>query len=308
MIQRLRNIKYFATSNYFSPAILHTDIYWFFCIEKVSAFFRKWPHAPKKTGKTLETFLSAFDFATQTWVIQPSIFVILCVVSFAGSFISASMGIGGGGLVLAVMALYLPAPILIPLHGVVQIGSNIGRATLMAKHIIGRVIPVFLAGTLIGALIGGKFVISLPTPILQFVLALFILYSTWAPKFSARRPGNLAFFNVGMVSSFLTMFVGATGPLIAPFVAASSKKRAQVVATHAMLMSIQHSLKIIVFGFLGFAFGQYIPLLAGLLLFGFLGTWSGKKLLLRLPEKFFRIGLKTILTLIAIRLLYGAVF
>ena len=243
---------------------------------------------------------------TQSTGIDLWVFILLCGVSFLGSFISASMGIGGGGLVLATMALYLTAPILIPIHGVVQIGSNIGRAALMNKHVITRIMPVFIAGTIVGASIGGKFVVSLPIPILQFVLAVFILYSTWAPKFSTRKPGKLAFFNVGVLSTFLTMFVGATGPLIAPFVAASSKNREEVVATHAMLMSIQHSLKIIVFGLLGFAFGPYLPLLAGLLICGFAGTWVGKKMLARLPEKIFRIGLKTILTLIALRLLFGA--
>ncbi len=235
------------------------------------------------------------------------VFMLLCGVSFLGSFISASMGIGGGGLVLATMALYLPAPILIPIHGVVQIGSNIGRAALMSAHVLTRIVPVFVAGTIVGALVGGKFVVSLPLPILQLVLALFILYSTWAPSFSTNKPGKLAFFNVGLIGTFLTMFVGATGPLIAPFVAASSTKREEVVATHAMLMSIQHLLKIIVFGFLGFAFGPYLPLLVGLLLFGFAGTFFGKKTLARLPEKIFRTGLKIILTLIALRLLYGAI-
>lgn len=251
-------------------------------------------------------FDSILQLAIQNTGIDLVTFMLLCGVSFLGSFISASMGIGGGGLVLATMALYLPAPILIPIHGVVQIGSNIGRAALMSTHVLTRIIPVFVAGTIVGALIGGKFVVSLPLPILQVVLAVFILYSTWAPKFSTNTPGKLAFFNVGVFSTFLTMFVGATGPLIAPFVAASSKKREEVVATHAMLMSIQHSLKIVVFGILGFAFGPYLPLLAGLLICGFAGTWVGKKMLARLPEKIFRTGLKAILTLIALRLLFGA--
>ena len=39
---------------------------------------------------------------------------ILLGVSFLGSFITVSMGIGGGGLVVATMALILPPPVLIP--------------------------------------------------------------------------------------------------------------------------------------------------------------------------------------------------
>jgi uncharacterized membrane protein YfcA len=102
------------------------------------------------------------------------------------------------------------------------------------------------------------------------------------------------------------MFIGATGALVAPFIAAACDKRRQVVASHAMLMSIQHGLKIIVFGYLGFSFAPYASLLIGLLAFGFAGTYVGKLVLNRLPEKSFRAGLKIILTILALRLLYGA--
>ncbi len=246
------------------------------------------------------------QFFLQNTGIGPGVFLMLCGVSFLGSFISASMGIGGGVLVLATMALFLPPAILIPVHGVVQLGSNIGRTIIMARNVLLAIVPVFLAGTLLGAVIGGKLVVALPLPVLQIVLALFIIYATWAPKFTAHNPGNLTFFGIGAIGAFTTMFVGATGPLIAPFVAAATSKRAQVVATHAMLMSIQHLLKIAVFGFLGFAFGPYIPLLVAMLLFGFAGTYAGKIVLNRLPEHMFRTGLKIILTLIAIRLLVSA--
>jgi len=69
-------------------------------------------------------------------------------------------------------------------------------------------------------------------------------------------------------------------------------------------MSIQHGFKLIAYGLLGFAFGPYLPLLAGLLAFGFIGSFIGRMLLNRLPERIFRIGLKTILTLLSLELLY----
>ena len=234
-------------------------------------------------------------------------FLLLCGVSFLGSFLTAAMGIGGGVLVLATMAQVLPPTVLIPVHGVVQLGSNIGRAFLMRANILTGIIPAFLTGTLFGAMLGAKLVISLPGPLLQGVLALFVLYATWAPKFKATTPGKPTFFAVGFGATLATMFVGATGPLVAPFVGAACPERQQVVATHATLMTIQHGLKIIAFGTLGFAFGPYVPLLTGLIGFGFAGTWCGKHMLMRLPEQIFRIGLKIILTLLAGRLIYGAI-
>ena len=246
------------------------------------------------------------EFAVAGTGLGPWDLILLCGISFLGSFITAGLGLGGGVLVFATMALFLPPAALIPVHGVVQLGSNLGRAALMMRHVMSPIIPAFLAGTVLGAAVGGQLVVTLPTPLLQAILAAFVLYATWAPKFQASSPGKGTFFGVGALGTFATMFVGATGPLIAPFVAAACKERQQVVATHAILMTIQHGFKILVFGVLGFAFGPYVPLLAGLLAFGFAGTSAGRLVLDRLPERVFRIGLKVILTLIALRLLYGA--
>ncbi len=238
--------------------------------------------------------------------LDPWSFALLCGVSFLGGFTTAALGLGGGSLVFAAMALFLTPTVLIPVHGVVQLGSNIGRAALMFRHMLYQILPAFLAGTILGAVLGGQLVIALPISLLQMILALFILYTTWAPGFRASNPRKKTFFGLGAIGAFVTMFVGATGPLVAPFAAAACPMRQQVVATHAMLMSVQHGLKVITFGFLGFAFGPYIPLLAGLIAFGFAGTFAGKQALNKLPEAMFRVGLKTILTLISLRLLYGA--
>ena len=231
---------------------------------------------------------------------------ILSSVSFIASLFTASMGLGGGTLVLATMALILPPTVLIPIHAVVQVGSNGGRAALMLKDVTKPIILPFLIGTMIGATVGVQVVISLPTAVLQAVLALFIFYATWAPQFSARNSSKKIFFGVGLLATFATMFVGATGPMVAPFVSAHCKQRQNIVATHALLMVIQHGFKMIAFGTLGFAFGPYIPMLIFLISFGFIGTLIGKRILKRLPEHIFRIGLKIILSLLTLRLMYNA--
>ena len=233
-------------------------------------------------------------------------FSALCGISFIGSFIAASLGLGGGLLVLAVMTLFLPPTVLIPIHAVVQIGSNGFRAILMRRDILYSVIPAFVIGTLIGSYIGGKALFALEIWVLQVILGVFVLYATWAPKFKSSNPGPAKFFGCGVFGGFATMFVGGTGPLLAPFVNAACKERQQVVSTHASLMTFQHLFKVILFGVLGFSFGPYIPLLVGLVSFGVCGTIVGKKVLDKLPEKVFRIGLQTILTLLAARLLYAA--
>lgn len=248
-----------------------------------------------------------FEVLTQGTGLTGWWFLGLCAISFVGSLIAAALGLGGGILVLAVMALVLPPTVLIPVHGVVQLGSNLGRALFMARRVLYLVVPAFIAGAGIGAAAGAYVVVALPLWLLLALLAVFVLYGTWSPGFRSARPGRAVFFAVGAGSSLVTMLVGATGPLIAPFVSAACGERRQVVATHAMLMSVQHGIKVLAFGLLGFAFGPYLPLLAGLLAFGLLGTWAGGKLLARLPEDVFRRGLRMILTVLAARLFYDSV-
>ena len=233
-------------------------------------------------------------------------FFVLCGVSFLGSFIAAALGLGGGVLVLATMAQLLPPTVLVPIHGVVQLGSNLSRVVLTLRHALTSIIPPFVLGSMVGAAVGAQFVVALPKQLLQVVMGLFILTSTWAPQFQSPSVGKLKFFVVGGLTTLVTMFVGGTGALVSAFVAPACTERRQFVATHAFVMSIQHAWKVIAYGLLGFAFGPYLPLLAGLVVFGFVGSYVGRLLLNRLPERIFRISLKMILTLLSLHLVYTA--
>lgn len=250
---------------------------------------------------------TALDFLTQAPGLTPWVFALMCAVSVLGSTIATTLGLGGGALVMAVMALNFPPAVLVPVHGVVQAGSNINRVILMRKQVLLHLLPVFVAGSVVGALFGARLVISLPVSLLQMVLAVFILYAAWAPRFSGGAVSKVKFFLVGAVGSFVTMFVGATGPLIAPFAAAASPDRRRVIATHAAFMSVQHGFKIIAFGVLGFSFWPYVPLLVAMIACGFLGTLIGRRILNRLPERSFRIGFRVVLSLLALKLFSGAV-
>jgi len=233
-------------------------------------------------------------------------FVALCLMSFLTSAVSAAFGLGGGAALLAVMASVMPAIAIIPTHAVVQVGSNFFRAAMMWRNILFTWMPAFVVGTVIGAIAGGYVVFALPRYALQAIIGVFVLYAVWGPQIRATRPSHPTFAVVGGLASFATMFAGATGPLIAPFIKASTGDRLQTVSTHAAFMSWQHGVKILTFGFLGFTFGPYIPLLVAMILFGIVGTWSGRFILHWMPEKVFRTGFNLVLTALALRLLYAA--
>jgi uncharacterized membrane protein YfcA len=165
----------------------------------------------------------------------------------------------------------------------------------------------FIIGTILGAAIGGQVVYVIPKHTLQGIIGIFVIYSIWGPKFKSLKSSWITFIGIGGIASFATMFVGGTGPLIAPFIRASTNERRMTVATHAAFMSWQHGIKLIAFGLLGFAFAPYLALLVGMIIFGILGTWSGKILLTWMPEEIFRRAFNLTLGLLATNLIIQAI-
>jgi len=229
---------------------------------------------------------------------------ILIVASFFTSALTAAFGVGGGVAMLALMGLFMPVAALIPVHGAVQLGSNTGRAWHQRAHIRFDIAVPFLFGSLAGAIAGAWFVVQLPDAVLKLVLGLFIIAVTWASIPGFDRLGRAGITIGSAVTALVTMFVGATGPLLASFFSkVLPDDRKALVATHAAGMTVQHLLKIVVFGLAGFAFATWLPLIAVMIVTGYLGTIYGSRMLERLPEETFRRWFRIGLTVLALDLL-----
>ena len=234
--------------------------------------------------------------------LSPLLALTLLVLSAVTSFISASLGLGGGMVLLAVLATILPAQCLIPVHGAVQIGSNITRAAVMARHIYIPVLLPMTFGGLLGAVIGGLVVIQLPDWMLYLVVGLFVLWSSGNKD--TIYLGKAAILLGGIISGFLTMFIGGTGPFVAAVIKPLNLDRMAHVGTQAGVMLFQHGLKIVVFGYLGFNYLPYLPLIVGMVTFGVFGTLIGRRVLYTMGDKRFRFALKCLLILLGLRLLW----
>lgn len=226
---------------------------------------------------------------------------LLVVASFFTSALTAAFGVGGGVAMLALLGLFVPVAALIPVHGAVQLGSNTGRAWHQRAHLRRDIIGPFLAGSLIGAVAGAMVVVQLPDALLKLILGAFIIAVTWTKIPGFDRLGRAGLAIGSAVTALLTMFVGATGPLLSAFFAQIiPDDRKALVATHAGGMTVQHFLKVVVFGFAGFAFAQWLPLVAAMIASGYLGTVYGSAWLERLPEATFRRWFRIGITLLAL--------
>ncbi len=221
------------------------------------------------------------------------------MLSFLTSGMTAAVGIGGGVVLLAVMATSVPMAVLVPVHGVIQFGSNAGRAIVHARHIDRSILFYMAAGGVLGAWIGGQLAVQLPDSLLKATLGVFVLWSVWGRKPTYAKLPRPALMVAGFVTTLLTMFIGATGPFIGAIIAPIMPNRHIFVGTFAACMTFQHLIKVLVFGLLGFAFGPWVWLMLAMIATGFLGTLTGTMLLGRMPEATFRKAFGVVMTVLA---------
>jgi len=227
-------------------------------------------------------------------------FWLLVGISFLAAARTAALSLGGGLLLIGVMSLVLPAAAIVPVHGVLLLGSNAGRAAVLRRFIDRKIVVSFTTGAIFGAILGGLIVTNLPTGMLRLFIAGFILFTQWGPKITLPT-GQQALRMTGFFSVILSLFVGATGPFITSLLSAMPRfDRRQLIGTAAGCLTVQHGLKVGVFGLGGFQFAPWAGLIAIGLLSGFAGTLTGTKLLGKMPEALFRQILKAVLTIMAL--------
>ena len=250
--------------------------------------------------------LASFNALLPDLLSVPESWFLIVLAGFT-SLLTATLGIGGGALLLAVMAQIMPLSALIPVHGFVQFGSNFNRALLTWRHIDRPLIVQFMAGAVVGAVIASFVIVQLPLTWIQLAVGLFILWIVWGPK---PRGGGLSpkgAVLAGGLTTIISMFVGATGPLVGGLVYRTGAEKLTKVATMAAALTGQHLLKGVVFAFVGFSFLEWLPLIALMVLSGAVGTWVGLNILHKISSDLFNQLFRLVITLLALRLLWQGI-
>ena len=220
---------------------------------------------------------------------------------------------GGGITLLAVMLLFMEIHLVIPIHGVIQLVSNSSRVVLFRKHIHWPTFLRFSAGAIPFSFAGVYLVSALNQEAMKLVVGCFILTSLYFPfkKWTALKAVSGSFILAGTLAGSISLVVGATGPLIAPFFLEKGLIKEQVIASKAVCQALIHILKLIMYGaFLSFQVGPYLLLIIIMSLGVILGTWTGKKILSNhVSEDKFILLYRYTLTVIAAKiLLYDGVY
>lgn len=230
---------------------------------------------------------------------------ILIPTSLAASALSGVIGMGGGVLLLAVMATVLAPPLVVPLHGVVQLTSNSTRAFKLLRHVDWRIVLYYCPALVAGVFLGLQFYLENEMVWFRPLIGSFVLgFLIW----DRLRPQRLklprwAYVPAGLVGGAITILIGASGPYLAALFLRDDMDRESIIATKAMVQTIGHLLKIPAFLAIQFDYLANVDLLLPLLASAVVGTLIGTWALERMGERVFRILFRVVLLALALRLL-----
>jgi len=215
---------------------------------------------------------------------------LVLFASLIASTLAAVTGFGGAAVLLPVLVATFGVREAIPILTVAQLVGNGSRVWFNRRELNYRVVAWFALGGVPLALLGGLLFAKAPLVALTRVLGVFlILIVVWRharPK-STWRPPLPAFAGIGAGASFLSALLGSVGPLMAPFFLAYGLVKGAYIGTEALSTVVMHVTKLV-----AYRHAAILPLRAviiGLLLgpLMVLGSFIGKRIVDRLPEKVF---------------------
>ncbi|MCH8976513.1 MAG: sulfite exporter TauE/SafE family protein [Proteobacteria bacterium] len=115
-----------------------------------------------------------------------------------------------------------------PIISIASILANPSREFFFYQYIDWKVIRYLMPGSLLGAILGAWSFTRINVELIQIILGVFLLTYVFQYQFSKtrfhfqmKRPW---FFPLGMTVSFLSGLVGATGPILNPFMLSYGKQ------------------------------------------------------------------------------------
>ncbi|MEZ5930416.1 MAG: sulfite exporter TauE/SafE family protein [Alphaproteobacteria bacterium] len=231
--------------------------------------------------------------------------IFLLVTTFIAALLSTSVG-AGGGLLLVGLATVMPAPTVIPTHACIMLAGSFFGWNLLRKFANYALILPFVVGSIIGLGLAVPLVGQLSHQALALVLGSFLLFSTWGYYPASLTQSRHYPWQCGLVTSFLSVFVGATRPMLLTMFGRAFDDHKVVVATVNACAALQHVGKIVVFVTIGASFIENWQIIGALIVVTMLGSLCGRHLLIATGQGTLKLITKLLITALALNLILDA--
>ena len=231
---------------------------------------------------------------------------VLTLLSFFTAMMTSIAGAGGGTVLLASMLQFMNPSEAIPVHGVIQLSSNIARIWLLRKFVKWTIILKFSLLIPLGVYIGLEIFRNVDADDIKNLIGLFIIIALVLQNLKFIRKITISsnwYYLIGFLTGILNILVGVIAPLLAVIIKHSLNEKKSIVGTLGYFGFVGNFTKIVGFSLIGFTFIEYIDTFLLMIPATLLGSRIGQYLLDKISNKFFFYIFQVILIALALRLL-----
>lgn len=233
---------------------------------------------------------------------DPISLALLGGASFLASLTSASLSIGGGYILFGATTLLFPLSSAIALQPVLSYSSLLARSIAFRDAIAWNIVRPFTAGSIIGVGLGLLIYHLIPERALSLAVGIGMLTLAWTrPALPPAHTGK-GFFLVGGLHALAGTVLGL-GSVLQPVLLNSGIARRAIVGTFATCLLALEAIRFFGYAKTGFSYAPFIEPIFVAIITGIAGTWVGGKLIGHIPEQIFRLILRLLVSLVALRLI-----
>lgn len=216
--------------------------------------------------------------------------LVLMTAALFAATLAAVTGFGGAAVLLPVLVGVFGMRSAVPILTVAQLIGNGSRVWFNRGELRWNVVAWFALGGIPAALLGGYLFAAAPlaglTRLLGAFLLLIVLWRHVRPRLQRTFPTPV-FAGIGAGASFLSALLGSVGPIMAPFFLAYGLVKGAYIGTEALSTVVMHVFKLIAYRQKAVLTGQdcLIGLALGPLMVT--GSYLGKRIVDRVPERVF---------------------
>jgi len=230
---------------------------------------------------------------------------LLFFVSFVAATISGAAGFGGALLLLPILTEIVGIKSAVPILTIGQLFGNASRVWFGRTELKWKPITLFLLSAIPLTIIGSYLFTDFKSENIKIMIGIFLILLVIYRRLNLKKSstGNLAMLFGGGLTGFLSGLIGSAGPLGAAFFLGLNLTATAYVASEAFTALTMHIIKTIIYnkyslvGLTELYYGLFIGLVM------ILGSWTGKKIIEKLPQKKFILLVEILLIISAINMI-----
>jgi uncharacterized membrane protein YfcA len=214
----------------------------------------------------------------------------VAVAALVASTLAGVTGFGGAAVLLPVLIVVFGVRAAIPILTVAQLIGNGSRVWFNRGELRWNVVGWFAVGGVPMALLGGYVFATAPLAALTRLLGAFLLLVVvWRHVHPPRAKAFPVpvFAGIGAGASFLSALLGSVGPVMAPFFLAFGLVKGAYIGTEAMSTVVMHVTKLVAYRQTAVLSGADVIIGLAIGPVMVLGSYVGKRIVERLPERVF---------------------